>query len=158
METEAGRVAIRFARDYDFNAAVDLFMDYLECFGRRHDRPDVTTFLVDRRLRSESLLLLAWIDVDGEPLRAGMAHVYPTFSTLSLAPAWTLNDLFVAPGMRGFGVGRSLLQAVVRQARRAGAVEVTLETADDNLPARRLYASEGFAPARDFVHYTLPLD
>lgn len=157
MNTEPARVMISYARDNDLDAAVDLFMGYLEFYGRHHDRRDMATFLVHRRERSESLLLLAWVDVDGEPTLAGMAHVYPTFSTLSLAPTWTLNDLFVVPEMRGSGVGRSLLQTVVERAHQAGVGEIALETAGDNAPARRLYESEGFETDRDFLHYTLSL-
>ncbi|MFG2309604.1 GNAT family N-acetyltransferase [Streptomyces sp. NPDC048566] len=53
--------------------------------------------------------------------------------------------LAVAEEARGAGVGRALLRAVVAEARRQGARRVTLRVLGHNVPARALYASEGFA-------------
>lgn len=157
MSTEAARFTISEATDQDLDGAADLFAGYLEFYGRRYDRRDLTAFLDERRRRAESLLLLAWVETNGTSSLAGMAHVYPTFSTLSLAPSWTLNDLYVLPSMRGSGVGRLLLRAVRDKARAAGAADVALETARDNRAARHLYETEGFKTDDGFIHYTLPL-
>ncbi|GHC66046.1 N-acetyltransferase [Streptomyces flavofungini] len=50
----------------------------------------------------------------------------------------------VADEVRGKGVGRGLLQAVVAEARRQGARRITLRVLGHNTPARTLYESEGF--------------
>jgi len=55
-----------------------------------------------------------------------------------------LLDLAVAPGLRGQGIGRLLAARVLEEARTCDARLVTLEVADDNGPARELYASLGF--------------
>lgn len=51
----------------------------------------------------------------------------------------------VRPDARGAGVGRALVQAALGEAAAAGAESVFLEVAEDNIPARRLYAGLGFA-------------
>lgn len=56
-----------------------------------------------------------------------------------------LLDLAVAPQLRGQGIGRLLAARVLEEAVACGARIVTLEVADDNAPARRLYESLGFA-------------
>ncbi|MEU6475588.1 GNAT family N-acetyltransferase [Streptomyces sp. NPDC047017] len=56
-----------------------------------------------------------------------------------------INGLAVAEEARGTGVGRALLRAAVAEARRQGARRLTLRVLGHNAPARRLYASEGFA-------------
>ncbi|HYD30645.1 MAG TPA: GNAT family N-acetyltransferase, partial [Azospirillaceae bacterium] len=43
------------------------------------------------------------------------------------------------------GVGRVLLNAALRHAQAQGVAQVFLEVAEDNLPARSLYADSGFA-------------
>ena len=56
-----------------------------------------------------------------------------------------IQGLTVAHGARGRGVGRALVRAAVEEARRRGARRITLRVLGHNTPARRLYASEGFA-------------
>ncbi len=138
-------------------AVVDLFMAYLDFYRVSADRDRVSSFLSDRHERDESVLFLASADEGEHQAVVGFAHVYPTFESLSLAPSWTLNDLFVAPPWRGRGVGRALIDTVSDAARRAGATYVTLETAHDNVTARRLYEDVGFTVDDEYVHYALPL-
>jgi ribosomal-protein-alanine N-acetyltransferase len=52
--------------------------------------------------------------------------------------------LAVLPDSRLQGLGRDLLQAAMRRAAGAGAQTMFLEVAEDNIAARRLYASQGF--------------
>ena len=83
----------------------------------------------------------------------GFTLLYPTWSSMSLKPRYTLNDLYVAPGARRGGVGRALLRASVDHARAAGAAEIFLRTGVANAAAQALYASEGWARVDDFVYY-----
>jgi ribosomal protein S18 acetylase RimI-like enzyme len=157
MSTSCQPVTVTRAGPEDLPAAVELFLGYLDFYARQHPRSKVAAFVGERLRRADSTLWLARIESGGEARLAGMAHVYPTFSTLSLAPSWTLGDLYVAPAERGAGVARSLLTTVREQAREAGAVDVHLETAVDNTPAQRLYESEGFAVERHFLAYGLTI-
>lgn len=56
-----------------------------------------------------------------------------------------IQGLAVADGARGRGIGRALLRAAFDEARRQGAVRITLRVLGHNKPARALYESEGFA-------------
>ncbi len=77
-------------------------------------------------------------------------------STWTLAPVCYLEDLFVAPGARGRGIGRLLIQDVIDRGKADGWARVYWHTRANNHPARRLY--DKFATADDFVRYRLPLD
>lgn len=59
-----------------------------------------------------------------------------------------LDELAVAPWARRRGVGRALLEACVREGRRAGRRRLTLWVTTDNAPARALYAAAGFEETR----------
>lgn len=50
----------------------------------------------------------------------------------------------VLEGFRRRGIGRKLLEELVRSARERGAGEIALEVRESNLSARRLYISSGF--------------
>jgi ribosomal protein S18 acetylase RimI-like enzyme len=56
-----------------------------------------------------------------------------------------IQGLAVADRARGRGIGRALLRAAFDEARRQGAIRITLRVLGHNTPARALYASEGFA-------------
>jgi GNAT superfamily N-acetyltransferase len=55
-----------------------------------------------------------------------------------------LKRMYVAPGSRGLGLGRALLEALEAEARRLGYVAVVLETGDRQSEALGLYASAGY--------------
>src|SRR5262249_39221724 len=55
-----------------------------------------------------------------------------------------LQDLVVDKGARGRGIGRGLLQYLIEQGRARGSREIYLEVNSTNIPALRLYESEGF--------------
>jgi ribosomal protein S18 acetylase RimI-like enzyme len=55
-----------------------------------------------------------------------------------------LEELYVAPGLRGRGIGRVLLREAMEVARAEGAAHMELGTSEDDEAARALYESEGF--------------
>ncbi len=55
-----------------------------------------------------------------------------------------IEELYVVPGLRGSGIGRSLLEATIEAARAAGASHVELTTGEGDTAARSLYESSGF--------------
>ena len=61
-----------------------------------------------------------------------------------LPGAVDIHNLAVHPSHRRDGVGRSLLQAVIRETRERGLKKVTLEVRKSNVVAQRLYQSLGF--------------
>ena len=78
--------------------------------------------------------------------------------------AW-LEDLFVEPGARGSGLGRTLVEAAVERARARGCGRIQLDCNRDNEAAVRLYGSLGFTPIHNRqkwgdspdLFFTLPL-
>jgi GNAT superfamily N-acetyltransferase len=55
-----------------------------------------------------------------------------------------LEELYVAPSLRGNGLGRALLEAAMDAARREGAEQMELGTSETDTAARALYESAGF--------------
>ena len=100
------------------------------------------------------MVLLARGD-DGATL--GFAQLFPSFSSVRVAPIYVLNDLFVTPSARRRGVGTLLLQAVADMARASGAVRVKLSTAITNVAAQRLYEEMQWTREEDFHVYNVSL-
>jgi GNAT superfamily N-acetyltransferase len=55
-----------------------------------------------------------------------------------------LEELYVVPSLRGQGLGRTLLEAAMDNARAEGASHMELGTSETDVAARRLYESTGF--------------
>jgi GNAT superfamily N-acetyltransferase len=90
---------------------------------------------------------------EGELL--GLAHFLYHRNTTQLAPVCFLQDLFTVEAARGGGVGRALIEAVVRRATQAGAPRLYWHTRETNLAAMRLYDKVADKPG--FVLYNKTL-
>lgn len=77
----------------------------------------------------------------------GIATCFIAFSTFAARPLINIHDLAVLAEYRGQGVGQALLQAVEQHARANNFCKLTLETQENNVRARRVYASAGFTQA-----------
>lgn len=55
-----------------------------------------------------------------------------------------LEELYVAPALRGQGLGRALLDAAMEHARERGARHIDLNTSEEDVAARALYERTGF--------------
>jgi ribosomal protein S18 acetylase RimI-like enzyme len=69
----------------------------------------------------------------------GFAHLRRLNDTFTAGPAWSLDDLYVAPEHRGEGIARSLIAACEATAHAAGGGTLRWITASDNSTAQRLY-------------------
>lgn len=95
---------------------------------------------LERLLRYDAAQLLLARRATG---LVGFAAISWGFSTTGM-PILRIQDLFTAPQARRTGVASALLAHLCQQARQRGANRIQLETAIDNLAARRLYERAGF--------------
>jgi GNAT superfamily N-acetyltransferase len=78
---------------------------------------------------------------DGTP--AGFAFYFYDYSTWLGRPGLYLEDLFVEPPFRGFGIGKALLQRVAAIALEKGCARLKWEVLDWNKPAIDFYEAMG---------------
>jgi GNAT superfamily N-acetyltransferase len=146
-----GEVAVRRAGVSDLDAAARLFTGYLRFYEKATPEAEARNFISQRLKRRDSWIYLA--SVEGSEV--GFMQLYPTFASLSLAPSWILNDLFVEPEARGHGVGQALMVTARELAVVTGAAELMLQTARTNTTAQRLYEKLGWKRDDEFLVYTL---
>ena len=146
-------ITIRQAVLADLDALAILFDGYRQFYGQASDEAAAKTFLRARFEHGQSVVLLA----ESQEQAVGFTQLYPSFSSVSMARVFVLNDLFVAPKARRLGVGEALLTAAADHARQLGAVRLSLNTDVQNLPAQALYAAMGWERDQKFYAYHLAL-
>jgi ribosomal protein S18 acetylase RimI-like enzyme len=140
----------------ELDQAAQLLDAYRGFYGLVSDRAGAAAFLSERIAQGDSMVLLAFATAE-EREAAGIAQLYPSFSSLALGRIVVLNDLYVAPRWRRRGVARALVDAAVAYAGRLGAERLELSTQHTNAAALRLYRSLGWVVDQEFAHLELPL-
>jgi GNAT superfamily N-acetyltransferase len=148
-----GEVAVHQATIFDLELLVPLYDAYRQFYRQPSDPALARRFLLERFQHNESTIFLA--TKDGAAV--GFTQLFPSFSSVSAARIFILNDLFVSPAARRGQVGSLLLEAAARFGRSAGAVRLTLSTEITNQTAQALYERKGWKRQTDFYAYALTL-
>lgn len=135
----SGQVPIRRAGPGDAADIARLLHD----FNSEYDEPTPGVAALTRHAarlleEGEMTVLLAGEEPDGLSLIRFRPSVWTG------APEAHLQELYVAPTLRGRGIGRALLEATLDAAREAGATGIDLNTGETDIAARGLYESLGF--------------
>ena len=138
----------------DLDALVPLFAGYLQFYQVPRSATEIHAFLLERLQRGDAQLFIAR---DEQGMAQGFTQLYPLQSSLALAPAWLLSDLFVLPSARRQGVGEALMNAVRGHAEAHGACGLQLETAKTNLAGQALYERLGYVRDELYLTYWLSL-
>ena len=128
-------ITIRRAEPSDIDTVIHLFDGYRQFYGKNSDLDAVREFLMARFAHRESVMFIAF---DGEKA-VGFTQLYPSFSSVSLARIFVLNDLFVIQSARRSGVASKLLLSAINFSRDKGAVRVSLSTAIENYTAQQYF-------------------
>lgn len=147
-------VTVKAISSSDRGAWDALWSGYLT-FYEAQVSDEISQFTFDRIISLDGPIrgALAFND-HGEAV--GLVHWLTHPATWSKASYCYLEDLFVAPGSRGAGAGKALIEHVESWARDNGCAKVYWLTAKDNDTAQRLY--DRIATNTGFIHYQIPLN
>jgi GNAT superfamily N-acetyltransferase len=152
--SNSSNIQVRQASVSDLEALVPLFDGYRQFYGKSSDAALARSFLLERFQNNQSVIFIA---TQPDNVAVGFTQLYPSFSSVSAARTFILNDLFVAASGRRSGVGMKLLEAAAQFGRSVGAIRLSLSTAKDNEKAQALYASHGWVRDTEFYDYSLSL-
>ncbi|MBW3530283.1 GNAT family N-acetyltransferase [Shewanella sp. NKUCC06_TVS] len=131
-----------------------LFNEYRQFYGRRDDVAAAEQFIHARLLDESSVIFIA---KDNQGLGLGFVQMYPSFSSLRMAPMLILNDVYVTQHARCVGIGRALVQQAASYAKAHNMSYLMLETQQKNQRAQGLYEGLGFVRNQDFYIYELEI-
>jgi GNAT superfamily N-acetyltransferase len=148
----SGPVEIRPAATGDRDGWTALWRDYLAFY--RASATDAVAAAAWARLSDPASGMAALVaEQDGAVV--GLCNYLFHASFWAEEPTCYLQDLYVAPALRGTGVARRLILACEDAARAAGASRVYWLTQEYNAPARSLY--DTLAQRTSFIVYRKPL-
>lgn len=142
-------ISVRQAVLSDLDELALLFDEFRQFQGQSADLAAARAFLAERFNHGESVVFIAH---DGAT-PVGFAQLYPSFSSVSLARAFVLNDLFVNERGRRKGVASGLLAALEAYAWAFGSARITLNVARNNVSGQQLYAARGWQRDEQFFMY-----
>lgn len=143
---------IRSASAADRAQWAPLWQGYLEFY--ESSLPQEITDLLWQRILDPEHEIQCRLAEDDDGRLVGLVHFFPHAHTWFADPVCYLNDLFVLPGIRGGGIGKMLIEAVVDEARRRDWSEIYWHTQHHNSVARGLY--DKLTGGTDgFVNYTI---
>jgi GNAT superfamily N-acetyltransferase len=142
-------ISIRDPQPNDESAWRELWHGYNAFY--QTELPEQVTAATWRRILDPTSALFCRLAFVDEHV-VGFANCVLHEGTWVTTPICYLEDLFVAPGSRGAGIGRTLLADLVDLAQASGWSRLYWHTSATN-PARKLY--DEFIPAGDTVHYRM---
>lgn len=92
-------------------------------------------------------------ELDGQAV--GFALFFQSFSTFLARPGIYLEDIFVKPAFRGWGLGKALLVELAHLAVQRGCGRLEWSVLDWNKPAIGFYQSLGARPQDEWTVYRL---
>ncbi|MFT4585207.1 MAG: GNAT superfamily N-acetyltransferase [Gammaproteobacteria bacterium] len=138
---------IRQATIDDLMVVAGLFDRYRQFYGQVSDIAAAQDFLFERFTHNQLVVFLVE-GTSGEGL--GFARLYPSYSSVSMAAVFILNDLYVAQQARRTGLASLLLERAANYEKTNGAIRLSLSTAHDNESAQALYVRDGWELDKQF--------
>lgn len=148
----SARVLIRAAESKDESAWRRLWARYIDFY--QVEVPDAVTGLTWSRILDETVPMFTRVaDYDGKVVGFAISTLHPSTWTPDLN--CYLEDLFVDRDARGHGVGRALIDDLLKMAKEKGWDRVYWHTDSGNSTARALY--DRYTKADGFVRYRVSL-
>lgn len=152
MTTANPPVAIRPLARADYDAWAGLWTAYL-AFYETSVPPAVYSMTFKRLLGDDPRDYTCFV-AEQDGVLVGLTHYLFHRHAWKLTDVCYLQDLFVAPAVRGTGAGRALIEAVYAAADAQGAPNVYWMTQEFNAKGRQLYDRVG--ELTPFIKYQRP--
>ncbi len=143
---------------HDLQVLVPLFDQYRIFYNQPSDPVLARRFMRARIEHRNSVIYLAVEPQEDGEKALGFTLLYPSFDSVMATPIWILNDLYVIEVARRRGVAKALIARGKHLAEETGAKAMSLSTAMENAPSRKLYESLDFHLDETFCTYILQFD
>lgn len=143
---------IRFAKEDDTGLLLELIRELAD-YEKRLDQVNITENdiyeAIFRRNIAEAVI------AEYKQKAAGFAVFFHNFSTFSGKTGIYIEDLYVRPGVRGIGIGKSLLSFIAKLAVKRNCDRIEWTVLHWNKPSISFYERLGAAPKNEWLLYKM---
>ena len=135
----------------DLEQLVPAFDSYRQRYKQPSEPEKIEQFLRQMLQQEASTILLSY---EGEEL-TGFVQLYPSYSSIGLAPIWVLNDFYIFGGTGRKQTAEGLLNAAKELCQNTGAIRIEVTTRKENHRLHKLYRDFGFEKDFKYDYYFL---
>ena len=135
-------IQIKKINSLESEIVIELFDKYRIFYKQPSDIELAKTYIKERLEQNEAQIYVAFVKGNSKPI--AFTLLYPKFSSVSAKKNWHIGDLYVEIDQRKKGIGEKLLNTALNFAKNEGANFISLNTANDNYSAQKLYENFGF--------------
>jgi GNAT superfamily N-acetyltransferase len=150
------RTDIRPASLHDVPLILSLIRELAEYEKLSHEVSATEEQLRGTLFGDQPVAEVAIASLDAQPV--GFAVFFPNYSTFLGLPGLYLEDLFIRPAARGFGLGRQILEYLARLAVDRGWGRMEWRVLDWNEPSISFYKKLGAEPLDDWTVFRVTGD
>lgn len=144
---------IKLCNINDLDRLVPLFDSYRQHFKQASDPEAIKQYLQQRIEADEAIIYLAQSQEDLH----GFVVLYPSFSSIGLAPIWILNDFYLKSGNQKRLMAKELLDRIGADCKEQGGIRIEVNTRKENHKLHKLYKDYGFEKDYKYDYYFLQL-
>lgn len=137
----------------DLEQLVPAFDKYRQ-FYRQNSQPEKVRDFLKLLIEEEKSKIFLSFEEDE---LTGFVQLYPSFSSIGLAPIWVLNDFFIFGGSDRRQIAKGLLDAAKMLCEASKAVRVEVTTRKENHRLHKIYRDYGFEKDYKYDYYFLRL-
>jgi GNAT superfamily N-acetyltransferase len=147
------KLKIRIAKEKDIPQILAMIKELAE-FEKLLDNVKTTEQnLKDAIFGKEKFVNVLIAEIDGKI--CGQTIFFKNFSTFAGKPGYYIEDLYVKPEFRGKGIGKKLLNSVVKKARKNNFGRVEWVVLNWNKTAIDFYKNRGASPLNEWIIFRL---
>lgn len=150
------RLVIRRAEKSDIPEILMMIKELAEYEKLLHEVVTTEEHLVKVIFGEQKFVEVLIAELDGT--LAGQTIFFQNFSTFVGRPGLYIEDLYVRPEFRGKGIGKALLNEVIKLAKQRNCGRVEWVVLDWNKPAIDFYKSIGAKPLEEWTIFRLTED
>jgi len=137
----------------DLDRLVPAFDSYRQRYRQDSEPSEVEEFLKSLIEEEKSKIFLSY---EGDEL-TGFVQLYPSFSSIGLAPIWILNDFYIFGGSNRREIASGLLDAARMLCDASKAIRLEVTTRKENHRLHKIYRDYGFEKDYKYDYYFLRL-
>ncbi|ACV27548.1 GNAT family N-acetyltransferase [Kangiella koreensis] len=138
----------------DLDNLVPAFDSYRQRYKQPSEPQKIEQFLRQMLEQETSVIFISY---EGDEL-TGFAQLYPSYSSIGLAPIWTLNDFYVFGGTGRKQTAEALLSAAKDLCEETNAIRIEVTTRKENHRLHKIYREFGFEKDFKYDYYFLRID